>query len=512
MVSASPEHGSRDATRLARGGMLNLIGAVSSASLNLLLVVAVTRALSTAEAGAFFAVTSLFLIVVAVGRLGSGTGLVYFVARMRALDRGGAVGALLKIALVPVAGWATTLAIGLMVFAGPVADVIVKGDPGETATYLRIVALFLPFAAMLEGVLGATRGHGRMRPTVIVEKVLRPLVQLLGIVAIATLGAGAVVLAWTAPYLPALLAGGGWLHRLRSADRPSVVSRDGSSDEAAAGLRRDYWTFTAPRAVSGLMQVALQRIDVIIVAALLGAGPSALYVVATRLIVVGAFGTQAISMAVQPQVAGHYALDRLDAVNALYRTSTTWLMLATWPLYLLGIMFAPTILLVFGHEYAQASTVLVILSCASLLSTGCGVVDVMLTMAGRTRWILGNVTCALAVNVALNLLLVPSLGIEGAAWAWAAAIAVNNVLPLAQLFWVSRMHPFGSSICVAAGVVVLAYVPLGVGAVLLIGQGVSALLLTVVVGTGFYLGCLWGARNPLGLVDLAAALPILRRT
>jgi len=495
---------------LARGGALNFAGAVVSAFTNLLLAVAVTRGLSTDQAGVFFSVTSFFLVLVGAARLGSGTALTYFVARLVAVDQRGLVQACLRIALLPVAVFSVLLALALLVAADPLARLIVDGDTRTAVTAIRVSAVFLPFAALLEGVLGASRGFGGMRPTVVIEKVLRPIVQLLLVLLLATAGTAAVVTAWSFPYVPAVVAGGAWLLVLqRRSGRGNAAHVD--SVFHAEDMRRSYWRFTGPRAVSGLIQVALQRLDVVIVAAILGAGPSALYVVSTRLLVLGAFGIQAIAMAIQPQVASHHVRGDAAAVRQLYRTATTWLILMTWPLYLVGIVFAPTALQVFGPGYAAGRWVLVILAGATLLSTACGVVDVMLNMAGKSSWILGNVSLALAVNVVLNLTLVPVFGIEGAAWAWAAAIVINNVLPLTQLFASARIHPFGRSLLVACAATIGSYIPVSLAARLLVGQTVTALVIGVVAGSTIYLAVLWSARRTLSLDEFVRALRRGRR-
>lgn len=502
-VTATDQPGVVDVGRLARGGSINLVGAVASAGTNLLITVAVTRTMSIAQAGAFFTVTSIFLILVACARLGSGSALTYFVARLRATGHPGLVRPCLRIALAPVVGVSLLMGVVLLVVAEPVAGLLDEQHAGTIATYLRVLAFALPFAATSEGVLGATRGFGAMRPTVVVEKVARPIVQLLGILVLAAVGGAAIVVAWSFPYVPAVLAGSAWLSHLRRRDHRA--SRE-QRREPTAGLAREYWRFAAPRAIAALLQVALQRLDVVLVAVMLGGPASAIYVVSTRLLVLGALGIQAISMAVQPQVAAHHARGEVAAVNLLYRTSTTWLILATWPLYVVGALFAPTVLRLFGPEYAAGASVLVILAFATMLSTACGVVDAMLTMAGRPSWILGNVTLALVVNVSLNLVLIPRWGIEGAAVAWSASILVNNLRPLLQLYRGLGMHPFGRSLALAMVAVLAAYVPVGLCCRLTIGQDLAALLTTVLVGTGILAVTGWHFRDLLALRELAGAL------
>jgi O-antigen/teichoic acid export membrane protein len=491
-------------TSVARGGTLNLLGAIATALCNLLLTVAIARGMATSQAGAFFTVSSLFLLLLGFVRLGARDGLVNFVARARAVHDDDLVPVLLRIALGPVVVVTTLTAIALAVLADPITGLIVTQGSSSAASYLRVLAVFLPAAALLDGVLGATRGFGRMRPTVVVENFFRPAAQLAAVLAVASLGTTAVVIAWAFPFVPALLFSCVWLARL-VARRSAHATAD---PDAKAGLRGAYWRFTAPRAVSTAVQVGLQRLDVVLVAGFLGSTATALYVTSSRLLVLGAFAVQAVSMAVQPVAAAHFRRQEHAAVRHLYQTSSTWLVLATWPIYLVGIMFAPTALLVFGPQYTAGAHVLVILALATMLSSACGIVDVMLMMAGRTTWLLGNVTIALTVNVVLNVILIPRLGVSGAAWAWAGAIAVNNLLPLAQLWRSQQMHPFGRSLLAGMTTVVIAYVPIGLAFLAWWGQGFASMIACSALGTVVYAGLLWRRRDQVELTSLLTAMPL----
>ena len=57
---------------VARGGGANLIGAAVTTVANLLLSVVVARSMSQANAGIFFSITSLVLLLATVGRVGTG--------------------------------------------------------------------------------------------------------------------------------------------------------------------------------------------------------------------------------------------------------------------------------------------------------------------------------------------------------------------------------------------------------------------------------------------------------
>jgi O-antigen/teichoic acid export membrane protein len=308
-----------------------------------------------------------------------------------------------------------------------------------------------------------------MRPTVLVDRLLRPALQVAGLGALAWSGRSARVeafpLAWAAPYLPSVLLAGWALRRLHRA-----ATRDaGRGRYQPARIAWQFWRFSAPRAFAGVAQLALQRLDILLVAALAGLPAAAVYTVAGRFVVLGQFVNQAVSQVVQPRLAERLAVDDRGGARELYRRATGWLVLLTWPLYLLVAAYTPVYLGLFGREYRTGGPVVVLLAAAMLVGTACGMVDMVLAMAGRTSWNLANVVLALAVTLTVDLPLVPRLGAFGAALGLAAAVCVNNLVPLAQIGYALGLHPFGRVTLAAAGLAVACF-------------GVPALAVRVAVG------------------------------
>jgi O-antigen/teichoic acid export membrane protein len=179
-----------------------------------------------------------------------------------------------------------------------------------------------------------------------------------------------------------------------------------------------------------------------------------------------------------------------------------------WPIYLACAVFAPQLLGFFGAGYADAAVVVVVLSLAMLFATGAGSVDTVLLMSGRSMLSLVNVSAALAVNIGLNLVLIPRLGIAGAAYSWALAIVLRNLLPLVEVRYLLRMSPLGSgTVWVGAS----ALLCLGVlpGALALLGAPLAATVAAFGVGLVVYLGLLWAGRDRIELAAFRGTL--LRR-
>jgi len=491
--------------RIARGGAFNLFGAVLSAVVTFAFAVVVTHGVNKAQAGVFFTLTSAFVIAAAIARLGVPTGLVYFIARYRATGEQDRLRAVLRQAIVPVTALGLALgAVGLL-FASRLADALVGNRDGSSVALVRLLAICLLFSALTDVGVGATRGFGVMRPLVLVDRIGRPLAQLVLaglLIAMGVHSAFGLGLAWAVPFVPSALVLLWWARRLRTrAERRSgqPPTTDGARTDATS-----FWRFTAPRSLGSIAQMALQRSDIVLLGVLRGPRDAAVYAAATRFLVFGQLVTGAISTTIQPRIAHLLAKDDRRGAGTVYRVATMWLVLLTWPIYLLSAVYAEQLLHVFGRAYTAGAAVIVVLSCAMLVASACGTVDVMLVMAGRATWTMANSFVALAVNIGLNLVLIPRWGIMGAAVAWAVAIGVNNLAPLTQLAASMRLHPFGrfSTLAVLLTAGCFGLLPL---LARLAGRGsLIATLVATGVGALVYAGGLWRARRGFELTSLAS--------
>lgn len=464
--------------RAARGSGLNLMGAAVSAVANFMLTVAVTRGAPKDIAGILFAITSVFLMASSIGRLGTDTGLVYFIAKSRADQQAGRIRDYVTVALRPVL-IAAAVMVGLMALSGPVFSGFIGNDHrGLVVQYLIALAVFIPFAGVENVALSATRGLGTMRPNALIEQVGRPLVQYaMVLLALKLDNTALLAAAWGFCYAPAAVFA--WVALRRRLARIN----DDRAGRSTSG--REFWSFTAPRSAASIMQLALQRLDIVLVAVMVGPAQAAVYTAATRFVVLGQMGRNAVSLAVQPDLAQSLHRGDRHGTNALYQATTAWLMLVTWPVYLTLCLQGDLVLRLFGSGYVEGADVLVLVSAGMLIATLCGDVDVVLIMAGRTSWSLVNVTGALVVNVVLDLVLIPHFGILGAAIGWSVAIVTKNLSALVQVAIVLRLHPFGSA-TLAAGVLCVigfAVTPL---ASELMGAAPSTRLSFLVLGLGVF--------------------------
>ncbi|MFC4058768.1 lipopolysaccharide biosynthesis protein [Planomonospora corallina] len=424
--------GDREELRnFARGGLVTLAGSVVSAAAGFLMTVVVARLLGPAEAGVFFIATALFMILSEVTELGADTGLVRSAARLRALGRTADLRRVTVAALAPVLAVSAVAAAVLYACAPRLAALF--ADPAhldEATLFLRIAAPFLAVSAARMVVLSGMRGLGDLTAYTAVNVALPAARPLLAVAAAGLgLGSGAVMLAWSAPVALTFAAAAVLLWRM--------VRRAGGGDGTGGGRDpravREFWLFSGARGLAATLEILIVWLDVLIVGALVSDHDAGIYATASRFITTGTLVLAATRIAVAPQIAALLARKEHGEAERLNSMATGWVMIASWPLYLALACFGPFVLTLFGDGFAGGAAALAILAVAMLAVMAAGNVQTVLLMGGKSSWALANKAAALAVNVVLNLLLVPRLGIVGAALAWAAAELVDTLAAAIQV-------------------------------------------------------------------------------
>lgn len=504
---ATPQRGA-ELRSVARGGGLNMIGAVVYGASNFVLLWVLNHELGEIGAGVVLVAIAAFNIVEKTAELGCSTGLIRWISRVRAQGRPDEIGTLSRIALVPVAVSGVLGGVLLWVLARPIAELFSRGEhTSDVIAVLRAMAPFVPAAAAHSVVVQATRGFDVMWPQVSIEKIGRALaLPLVALVAhrIGMSNAG-VAGAWAATSLVALLISGAVYIRLvraATADTPTLVTTPAPPAER---LTRQFWVFTSARAAGQTFEVAVNWIDTLLVAALMGTTSAGIYASGTRYVLLGTFAAEAIMQVCGPRVSGLLTSGHHDEATHMLRHATGWQVMVTWPTYLLVIAFAPLLLGVFGRPVLAAEGALLWLSVGLLSYAMAGPASSVILMAGRSRVAMGNTAVAVLFNLLGNLWAIPHFGLAGAGAVWAITLQFQSWLPAVQSHRTLKTTTFGRPGLVA-GLAAVGTVGLAaVAARLIIGPTWWGLLAATAVGGPAYLAVVWSQRQQLALDALLPA-------
>lgn len=419
---------------LRRGAATSLIirsaGALLGFAANLLLA----RLLGATQYGVYVYALSWINILVVLALLGLPTALIRFVAAYRAQGETALLRGLLRRSFQIVLVSSGILGV---VGACVVWALRIDAGAGGTGTFLVAFAL-LPALAFLQLSASALRGLKRIAWAQLPSQVLQRLlvIVLLG-AAFLLLGGplqayqamGLTVAATVAVFVVSAVV------LWRSQRQAGVVTAPGSLSmtHRAEYATRTWLTIAFPLLLISGATLLLNRTDVIMIGAFRDPEAVGIYNASARVAQLALFGLSAVNMIAAPMIAELYHTGRrrelqrtlsLAALGILVFTVSASLALTVSGKWLLGL---------FGARFSSAYIPLVILLGGLIVNATCGSVGYLMTMSGQERYAGVILVACAALNVVLNLVLIPPFGITGAAVATSVAMAVWNLSMLAAV-------------------------------------------------------------------------------
>ncbi len=495
---------------MARGSVLNLFGVGWAGVFGFVLVIILTKGLGPRQYGVFAVATALFTILFNIGQLGSNTGLLRQIPRLKVLNRPADIRVTLLISLLPTLAVGAIMAVLVWVFAPQLASVLVKEVPaGQAEGYFRVLAPFLLVASAAPSALAGVRGFGSSRLFVLVQNIAIPTLRPVAALAVLALGFGgvAVTVTWSAPIAISFVVGAVALARLSRR-----AQADGGAPARPVGeTSREFWSFAAARGVAGAIAIAVTWMPILFLGSMRSAREAGTFSAVSRYAIMASFAFQAMRVAIGPQISALLAQKRKTDAEAVYQTATWWLMALSWPFFLSLCVFAPTWLSVFGNSFTDGAAALTLICLSGLVDMGTGNVTLVLLMSGRSSFNLFNISAGLTVNLVLSLLLIPPYGVLGAAIAWAATVLTENLLAVAQVRYFMQMRPFGPGYPLVAFAALGCFGAVGLAARLTFGSSASTLFGSAAIGGVVYAALMWRWRHRLHFGILADVVRRRRR-
>lgn len=331
----------------------------------------------------------------------------------------------------------------IAMFAGQIAAVL--GAPGIESV-VRIFGLATPLVVCMKIAIGSAQGLKKAVPKAAIQYVTFPVVRFVGVAVAVLVGLGSVGVAATylIGYGVAAVAGGYYLFR-----HTDLLDRDTSDIEP---MYRELMVFSAPLVITSAADTIFSDIDGLLLAYFGTTEQVGVYDVAfvlANLLLVVLLSFRFITM---PLLSELHSEERFDELRRLYQTLSKWLFLVSYPgLLLLGFFPGTVISLTFGSEYLGGTLPLTILALGTFSHVVTGPAGALLVSVGDTRLQMLDYVVMAALNVVLNLVLIPPYGIIGAALATSLSYLALNVLYVFQLERRLKMRPVSLEFLQTAG-------------------------------------------------------------
>ncbi len=189
--------------------------------------------------------------------------------------------------------------------------------------------------------------------------------------------------------------------------------------------------------LTGILFMVMTWSDTLMVGYFLDAESVGLYRVAFKIATLITFAQFAVNAQIAAQISAAWKVqDRVGLQSAVRRVALLNALLGV-PAFLVLTIWGDYFLSFFSEnssEMAAQLGLLRILCLGQIVNALCGPVMYLLNMTGHEGEARNTMTLAVVVNIVANALLIPSLGLEGAAWATTITMSLWNVWALVAVY------------------------------------------------------------------------------
>lgn len=209
---------------------------------------------------------------------------------------------------------------------------------------------------------------------------------------------------------------------------------------SSAQVESRTWTLSViPITLTAGATVINSYADIFMLGVFSSAQDVGIYRVAALAATLAAFSLGPMTAMVAPNFAQLHAAGEHQRLQQLVTITSRVTFLISLPVIIIFLIYGSEIIIfIFGVEFKGAYVPLVVLSLGQAVNTGMGPVGLLLTMAGNEKIAMRNVLTAAVFNVLLNLILIPLLGMVGAAIATCITLVLCNIL-----LWISAKRLLG---------------------------------------------------------------------
>lgn len=193
-------------------------------------------------------------------------------------------------------------------------------------------------------------------------------------------------------------------------------------------MLKRIFEFTRYQSATGAVHVLQQNLDSLLVSGFLGERALANYAAAKNFFKGFDVLRDTQGIFVFPATSKYYSRGDFDTLKKILEKAVSFLYMAVIPLSIVLIVGAPTIFhLIYGTKFDESIPVFRI-----LMSAGIFLPFVMVGMAslvgmGKTKEVFRIILASLTLNTILSLILIPQMGLEGAAFTFCIAMLLQAV-------------------------------------------------------------------------------------
>jgi len=414
---------------IIKGASIVSVGLLLELLIAFVAQVIAARYLSAADFGGLTAGSAILDIGAIIAGLGLASGLTRYLPRVDDAEKRMIANVAVGVTVV------TSLFLGVVVtLSAPFIASEIFGSKGVTPS-VRVFGAVIPFATVLNVSVGGIRGQELSFYRVVVKNIVHPATRITLVVFAVVLGLGqaGMAAAYAVPFVISGLIAIVLFYR----------SLPGSGSSLDRSLISEVTRYSLPFTISGVSGFVYRSIDIFLVLFFIGDAATGVYGVAYAAVSFMNMFSTAFNYLSTPLASKLEDTGNVDEVMRMFRSIGRWIVIASvCALVPLAVFATEFITVIYRAKYASGGSVLAILAAGYAIKNVLTIHNPILQALGRSKVLSVNSALAAVSNLVLNVLLIPVLGITGAAVATVISFILRDGLAVVQVYRSLGRLPF----------------------------------------------------------------------
>ncbi len=336
---------------------------------------------------------------------------------------------------------------------------------------------------------GIFLGLGRVREVVLAEFIIQPLIICLSFT---LLTAFTKISLWIVPVVYIFASGLGLFFLLGKQKKLLPVSRQ----PLQWNERKAFLKLSIPFCLTGIINLIMYWTDSLFISYYSSTSDVGIYYAASRVATFLPFLMVSFNLILPTTIVHMHHDGQPHKMFGMLKKITQWNLLFSLSFYSVFIIFRLEIVNFFGSEFISAQLPLLLLGAAQVFTVATGPNATVLMMTGHEQRVFKTSAVTGCTNILLDFILIPWLGINGAALATGVSLILHNLL----LLWLCRQHLDNSPHAKRSAMLIASFVGLSLIMVLAYGKMGPLPSLFVLILSVAFLVWIWLDRNDLKLL------------
>ena len=422
--------------KIAKGTGIIFIGTIIGMLLGFVGRIILVRYITQTEYGIYCLALVIISIFVTISTLGLQEGSTRYIAYFRGKKEEGKVRGVIsssiKIAIIA----SISLAV-ISFFISDFISISIFHTPA-LSTPIKIFSIAIPFTVLINVFIAIFRGFDRVDAKVYFNDILRPVLYLLFLIAVVLFGLSFLGVVYACVLSIAVTCVVFVIYMVK---KSPLSLRSGNS--VTNPMTKELLFFSVPLLAVSMLMMVMSWTDTLMLGYFKTPDVVGLYNAALPLANLLTVVIVSVGFLYIPIISQVYGKNQMEELKRSYAISTKWCFIGTLPIFFVLFLFPDVVLnLLFGSRYIGAAVALQILAFGFIFNSYFGTNYHTLIAIGKSKFIMYCHLASSVTNISLNLLLIPSFGIKGAAIASGVSFAGVTILETIKLHRSSGLHPF----------------------------------------------------------------------